>query len=195
MIKPIPIGAPDYVFKCNILAIVRQEMQIGDKIKTFEWAMRAPGTRLIYHDKKNDKFLLMKEYRREHDSEDLRLPGGKVFDLLEDYITFLQDKGDLKVFSREAAINEGVQETGLKPQNIELYTISSNGTTMEWDLYYYTVTSYNQEQTQFELGEDITTAWYSADEIMNSIKSGDFHEDRSLAILVKYLLQQNLIKT
>lgn len=65
-------------------------------VKTFEKARRAPGTRLIIP-VGEDSILLTKEYRQEVDGYDFRLPGGKVFDSLEEYNSFLQSDEDIIV--------------------------------------------------------------------------------------------------
>ena len=58
-------------------------MKLGDKKMTFEKARRAPGVRLLII--KKNKILITKEYRDEIGEFDYRLPGGKVFDKLEEY--------------------------------------------------------------------------------------------------------------
>jgi 8-oxo-dGTP pyrophosphatase MutT (NUDIX family) len=45
--------------------------------------------RLIITD--GDKILLTKEFRRELNQEDYRLPGGKVFDTLKEYNAYRQN--------------------------------------------------------------------------------------------------------
>lgn len=52
--------------------------------RVFEVARRAPGVRVIVHDAKEQKVLLTREFRRELDAWDYRLPGGKVFDTLNE---------------------------------------------------------------------------------------------------------------
>ena len=56
--------------------------------RVFELARRAPGVRLIICDRQNKTILLTKEFRQELDGWDYRLPGGKVFDSLDEYEAF-----------------------------------------------------------------------------------------------------------
>jgi len=58
------------------------------KTWTLEFARRSPGTRLIIE--KGDKIILSREFRHELGSYDYRLPGGKVYDSLDEYNKALQ---------------------------------------------------------------------------------------------------------
>ena len=71
------------VFQGKIIEVVQQLVKIGDKELTWEIARRSPGVRMIICD--GDKILLTKEFRRELDMIDYRLPGGKVCDTLVEY--------------------------------------------------------------------------------------------------------------
>ena len=73
----------DIVFQWKIIEVVQQTVKIGDKELLREIAKRSPWVRLIICD--GDKILLTKEFRRELDTRDYRLPGGKVFDTLKEY--------------------------------------------------------------------------------------------------------------
>src|SRR5690348_11852646 len=46
---------------------------------------RAAGVRIIIPNKEDGKILLTREFRRELNNWDWRLPGGKVFDSLEEF--------------------------------------------------------------------------------------------------------------
>jgi len=58
-------------------------MKGGDKEVVFETARRAPGVRLIIV--RDGQMLITREFRNELDDYDYRLPGGKVFDTLDEY--------------------------------------------------------------------------------------------------------------
>ena len=67
------------LFRGKIIEVVEKDIE-GRK---FEIARRSPGVRIIIRD--GNKILITKEYRYEHNSYDYRLPGGKVFDTLEEF--------------------------------------------------------------------------------------------------------------
>ena len=60
------------VFQGKLIEVVHQLVKVGDKELTWEIARRSPGVRLIICDQ--DKILLTKEFRREYDGFDYRLP-------------------------------------------------------------------------------------------------------------------------
>ena len=81
----------------------------------FEAAVRAPGVRLMIETEKNGiKALLMtKEIRREADGYDFRLPGGKVFDSLDELDQHSESGTDILPIAEAAAKKEGKQEAGI----------------------------------------------------------------------------------
>lgn len=175
----------------KIIEVVHQPMLVGDKEVTFETARRSPGTRLIIQSE--DKILLSREYRSELEDYDYRLPGGKVFDTLKEFNE--SDKDNLTTLAMEAAKKEGREETGLEITDLELITISKAGSTVAWDLYYFEVKSFSELQSGQELedGEDITIQWVSIDDLKSLILRDKLKEDRSVGVLFKYLLRNDLI--
>ena len=65
---------------------VEEEFNVDGKIKQVKRNMvrRPPGIRALIVNE-NEQILLSKEFRYELNDWDFRLPGGKVFDSLEDY--------------------------------------------------------------------------------------------------------------
>lgn len=86
------INSEQIDYSGSIFEIVRQEQPDG---RFFEIARRAPGVRLIITDKEQEKLLLTREFRQELQDWDYRLPGGKVFDTLEEYSKFRDSGGDM----------------------------------------------------------------------------------------------------
>ena len=82
-------GPEEVVYKGKIFEVVKQPMKAGEKKMVFESARRSPGTRLLIV--KNNQMLITKEFRSELDDFDYRLPGGKVFDTLDEYDKHLND--------------------------------------------------------------------------------------------------------
>ena len=175
----------DVVFQWNIIEVVQQTVKIWDKEVIWEIARRSPGVRLIVCD--GDKVLLTKEYRKELDAYDYRLPGGKVFDTLEEYNLH---KNDILLYALSAATRECQEETWLIPQDISLYYTSKAWATIEWDLYYYVVEKFtvHEKGQQLELGEDIQLERKNKDEILEIIKSWYMQEDRSVGVLMRYVM-------
>ncbi len=117
----------------RIIELIEYEVDLGNKKKMFELARRAPGVRMIFE--RDGEILLTREFRGENDGYDYRLPGGKVFDLIEECRSY---RGDLFEAARNAAVIEAQEECGIvvEEENLILLKVSHCGATMEWDLYY-----------------------------------------------------------
>jgi ADP-ribose pyrophosphatase len=187
--KPTPIEAEQYQYKGKIVAVVTQRMKVGDKEILFERARRSPGTRLIVFSKKG-KVMLTEEHRTELGEVDYRLPGGKVFDTLDEYLTFVESKGDMLEAAKKAAILEAKQETGLIVTELEHFYTSKAGATVDWDLFYFVIKEYEEAEGGQELdglGEDIKVGWYKREEAIEIALSGKMKEDRSVGVLLRFL--------
>ncbi|OGG53353.1 hypothetical protein A2851_00030 [Candidatus Kaiserbacteria bacterium RIFCSPHIGHO2_01_FULL_53_29] len=187
MVIPIPSGPEKVTYQGKIIEVVEQPMRVGEKTINFEFARRAPGTRLIIptHD---GKIILTKEYRPEIKDYDFRLPGGKVFDTLKEYNSFLKTNGDIKAKAHEAAVKEAREEVGIVAGDAELFGISKCGTTVEWDLYYFVVRSYTEETGQdLEAGEDIAVVPTTLANAKEMCLDGRIQEERSALMLLRYL--------
>jgi len=184
---PVKDGGEEVVFQGKIIEVVRQPMRIGEKQVKFEFARRSPGTRLIIVDKQASKILLTKEYRTELQNYDYRLPGGKVFDTLDEYNQFLKSNKDILEPATERAKTEAREETGIIVNSIKHFYTSVNGATVVWDLFYFVIDDWQQADQQLEHGEDIEVEWLSFADAQNLAVSGKMSEDRSVGVLLRWL--------
>jgi DNA-binding NarL/FixJ family response regulator len=75
-----------------LLELVSQEVTVEGVTKMFEFARRAPGVRMIISAQDGSgKILLTREYRPSLERYDYRLPGGKVFDSLQELHEHIED--------------------------------------------------------------------------------------------------------
>jgi 8-oxo-dGTP pyrophosphatase MutT (NUDIX family) len=172
------------VFSGKIGEVVHVEQPDG---RVFEKFRRPPGVRLVIVSP-DKKLLITKEFRSETSNYDLRLPGGKVCDSLDEYHSLLISDKDMLEAAKEVAIKESLEETGLQIQNPELITIAKAGATVEWDLYYFLVKDYTKQEQKLEVGEDIEVLWLSIDEVKQSINDGKVQEWRSVGVLLGRIL-------
>lgn len=173
--------------KGKLFELVRQTQEDG---RVFEIARRAPGVRLIIHDADAKKVLLTKEYRSELEDWDFRLPGGKVFDTLEEYDVHRQAGDDIVEAAKAQAIREAQQEAGVEIDELTLYKKSVLGATVEWDLYIFETTEWQLkvEGQELEVGEKIEADnWFTYDEARTLILSGAMQEERTALILLQWL--------
>lgn len=168
-----------------IIEVVQQEVEIGGKVKTFECARRSPGTRLIIE--KGEQILLTREFRRELGTYDFRLPGGKVYDTLEEYSAALESGVDIEEEAKKAAAREAREEVGVQAESLTLVHKSVLGATVVWDLYYFVVSHFTQTEQELEDGEDITFAFYDREEVRRMCLSGEVSEERSALVLLRHI--------
>jgi 8-oxo-dGTP pyrophosphatase MutT (NUDIX family) len=158
--------------------------------RTFELARRAPGVRVIISDRSREKVLLTKEFRRELNDTDYRLPGGKVFDSLPEYEAFLLSGKDISVPAATKAIAESAEEAGIDVEDVELYKKSTLGATVQWDLFVFEATNWAPRAAgqSLEPGEQVEeVAWVSYDDAKAKILNGEMAEERIALILLQWL--------
>lgn len=172
--------------------------RIGEVIHTpqpdgriFERYRRSPGVRLIIVSP-DKKILITKEVRDEVKGVDLRLPGGKVRNSMDEYDELLASGADLTDAARAAAIQEAAEETGLVVRNLEHLTTAHAGATVEWDLYYFLVREYELHHAgqQLKEDEDIEVTWMGAAEVRKAIRESHMQEWRSVGVLLGLVLPQ-----
>ncbi len=160
----------------------------GDRV--FEKARRSPGVRALIVS--GERILLSKEYRTEIGGFDFRLPGGKVFDRLEEYKQHISE--DLISYAKEAVKKEVREEVGLLVNDPKLLKVSKAGATVEWDLYYFLISDFevNKKGQELEDGEDISFSWYTLKEVEGICTSGRMQEDRSVGVVLSYLIKKKV---
>lgn len=185
---PIPVGEEKIVYKGKLFEVVEQTMKAGDREFHIELVRRPPGTRLIIVSE-DKKILLTQEYRIELKDWDIRLPGGKVFDSSQEYNEFLKSGKDITEKAAEAAKKEAHEEAGLEVEEMQYFLTSHCGVSVIWDLYFFVVTKYQEhaDGQKLEVGENIKLKWISFTEARTLCLEGKIREDRSVAVLLKYL--------
>ncbi len=171
--------------KGKIIEVFQRDVEEKGKPKVFEFARRSPGTRLIIS--RDKKVLLIKEFRHERDGYDYRLPGGKVYDSLDEYKNALELGVDINEAAKVAAIKEAHEEVGVDVKNIEFFHKSICGATVIWDLFYFVVTDFELGKQNLEDGEDITFEFLDFEQVKEMCLDGSVAEERSALVLLRYL--------
>jgi ADP-ribose pyrophosphatase len=169
----------------KIIEVVQKEVEQNGKTKTFEFARRSPGTRLIIP--KDGDILLAKEFRHELKGYDYRLPGGKVYDTLDEYNTALSSNIDINKAAEHAAAKEAREEVGIQVKDVSFIHKSVCGATVVWDLFYFVVNDFEEGKQELEEGEDITFEFVDRDRVKQMCLDGSISEERSALILLRYL--------
>lgn len=184
-------------YKGKLFEVVSEPVEIDGKTFEFEKVRRSPGVRLIMKDGQGN-ILLTREFRRELSNFDYRLPGGKVFDSLDEFNEFKQSKGDIIEKAKQAALKEAKEETGFVPDALEHHSISKLGATVEWDLHYFVAfVDRSQQGTQeLETGENIEVVWFGEEEVKKLIlEPNKFSEERSVATLMRFFASGKTAET
>jgi ADP-ribose pyrophosphatase len=187
MKKITPAGPEKIVYQGKLFEVVEQPMNVDSKIKNFEYARRAPGTRIIII--KDNKILITKEHRHEHKDYDYRLPGGKVFDSLKEYNLAVSNKTDLIKSATIAAKKECYEEVGIIVNNLDLFKVTKAGATIKWDLYYFVTSDFKESAKGQNLdeGEVIKPHWFTFDKVKQLCIHGKMKEYRSVGVLLSFL--------
>ncbi len=174
------------IAKGNLFELIQIERPDG---RVFEVARRAPGVRVIIADKDKQRILLSKEYRQELNDWDYRLPGGKVYDSLEEYEIARQKDSDIMAAVKQKTIAEAAEEVGISMIDAEFIRKSTLGATVEWDLYIMEAVGWSQLDSQaLEEGEQIIAdQWFDFKEAEQMIFNGQMQEDRVALILLQWL--------
>lgn len=172
-------------YQGRIVELVEFEVEQGGKKMVFEKARRSPGVRLIIP--KDGSILLSREERQEIGGYDDRLPGGKVFDTLEEYNKALATGTELKEAARQAAIREAREEVGIEVTDLTFFHKSVCGTTVEWDLFYFVVHNFTETTQELEAGEDISVNFIENEQVRRMCLDGSMSEERSALTLLRYL--------
>ncbi|MBI3887742.1 NUDIX hydrolase [Candidatus Microgenomates bacterium] len=192
---PRSVSDERVVFKGNIFAIAQQDTEVAPgKVRVFERCYRTPGVRGIVLSEDKQKVLLTKEMNRyDQKISDIRLPGGKVFNKLEDFLNAKNNNLDVEKISHEAMKNELIEEAGIEVLKLKLLekTLCNGG--VELDLYYYIVEKYNVLPSQkLDEIERIVREWFTIDQAVDLCLSMDstnrINEDRSRGVLLPFLL-------
>ena len=178
----------EVVFSGKIGEVVHTTQPDG---RVFERYRRPPGTRLVIVTPEK-KLIMTREHRQETGGVDLRLPGGKVCDSLTEYHELLESGQNIIVAAKEAATKEGSEEVGVTVSNLSLLTKATAGATVEWDLYYFMTSDYQENASgqNLEHGEQIERVQLSAPEIRQAINNGEMQEWRSVGVLLALVLPQ-----
>ncbi|MSR87862.1 MAG: NUDIX domain-containing protein [Candidatus Zambryskibacteria bacterium] len=173
-------------YKGKMFEIFDREIEREGKRKlTVEIARRSPGTRLIIA--KGNKILLTKEYRHEIGEYDFRLPGGKVYESLEEYNAALESDANIMEAAKSGAIKEAWEEAGIKTRDVTFLQKSICGMTIVWELFYFLVNNFDEDVQHLEEDEDIQVEWIDRDKAREMCLNGSMKEERSALVLLKYL--------
>jgi ADP-ribose pyrophosphatase YjhB (NUDIX family) len=178
------------VAKGKIFELIHVEQPDG---RVFEIARRAPGVRIIIADKTDRKILLTKEFRQELSDWDYRLPGGKVYDTLDEYEAARRSGEAMLAAVKRKTVAEAREEAGIEVEEAELFKKSTLGATVEWDLFVMEAQGWHKSEVgqALEQGEQIVAdEWFDFEQAEQMIYEGKMQEERVALILLQWFKSQ-----
>lgn len=173
-------------YKGKIFAIVKLEQPNGE---VWEIARRTPGVRIIVKNS-DGTYKLSNEFRHEHGTHVFRLPGGKMFDKLDEFLKFSDTASDDDLLKRAEldALREAKEELGVENvKSIRFIEKAVIGSTVEWDLYVFEISDFEVGEQKTHGMEIIAPVDLTRQQIFEAIESGEFNEDRIVPVLLRYL--------
>ena len=86
------------------------------------------------------------------------------------------------------------EEIGLIVSNPQLIKVSLAGSGVVWDLYYFEIKDYRKDENGPQLEEEEIIngyEWFKFEDIVKMCKSNEIHEDRTVGVLLTYILNSN----
>ncbi len=163
------------IYDGKILKLELDKVICNDNITSYREIIRHNGGSSVLCIKEN-KVLLIKQYRYAYNEIIYELPAGKL-EINED--------------PQEAAIRELEEETGYKALNIKYLThiYPTCGYTNE-KIYLYLVTDFIETKTNFDIDENIDKIWIDLNEVLNMIKQGIIRDAKTICAINLYLLNK-----
>ena len=122
---------------------------------------------------KDDKILLIKQFRYPYHKELYEIPAGKIEKAEDPYNT---------------ALRELEEEAGLKASKLsDLGYIYPTCGYSDEVIYLYLATDFTKTKTQFDEDEDISSRWYTKEEVLKMIENNDIVDAKTLVAIFKYL--------
>ncbi len=122
---------------------------------------------------KDDKILLIKQFRYPYQKDIYEIPAGKIEIGEEPYNT---------------ALRELEEECGYKANSlISLGYIYPTCGYSDEIIYLYLANDFIKTKTNFDIDEDINSYWFSKDEVLEMIKNKEIVDAKTIIAIFKYL--------
>ena len=198
MTDSIQVLRDKVLFSGKLIDIASRTLRVSregvETVYSIEVARRPPGVRILVHNA--GKYLLLKEFRSELGRWDYRLAGGKIFESQSQHLAFLVSGDDILDAASGAVVAEAREELGIKVHSATILRKSSAGATIDWDLYFFQVLSFEEipQGPSPESTELLVAEWHGHTSVLELIKSGEFSEDRSIGLLLQDMLQRGILQ-
>ena len=122
---------------------------------------------------KDDKILLIKQFRYPYQKDIFEIPAGKVELNEEPYNTALRELEEECAYKANSLISLG-------------YIYPTCGYSDEI-IYLYLANDFIKTKTNFDIDEDINSYWFNKDEVLEMIKNKEIVDAKTIVAIFKYL--------
>ena len=157
------------VYDGKIIKVKKDKVLLPNKKESFREIVEHSGGACVLCEKE-DKILLVKQFRYAYNKEIWEIPAGKINKGEEPYLT---------------ALRELEEEGGIKAESAELlYEIyPSPGYTSE-KIYLYKVNDFLVTKQHLDEDEFLSGKWFGKEELKNMIKGGEIKDGKTLIALL-----------
>lgn len=115
-----------------------------------------------------------------------------MFDTLKEYKKALKRSENIFGYAIEAAKRECFEETGLITKKIRHIHTTTSGATVIWDLFYFVIDEFKKCKNGQNLENDevVRLKWKTFEEVKQMCLSKEIKEDRTVGVLLRFLLAQ-----
>ncbi len=157
------------IYDGKIIKVKKDKVLLPNGKEAFREIVNHSGGACVLCEK-DEKILLVKQFRYAYNKEVWEIPAGKINPGEEPYLT---------------ALRELEEEGGIKANSAQLlYEIyPSPGYTSEI-IYLYKVTDFITTKTHFDEDEFLSGKWFSKEQLKNMMKSGEIKDGKTLIALL-----------
>ncbi len=167
--------AKNYIYRGKILNLRRDDAELPDgKPCVREIVEHSGGAGILYV--KDEKVLLVKQFRYAYGEEILEIPAGKL------------NKGEDPSLT---AARELEEETGFYPEKTKhLFTIYPSPGYTDEKIYIYLAENVRQGKIHLDEGEFVSAEFYPLNEAEQMINDGRIKDAKTIIALQRYLLTE-----
>ena len=161
-----------YVYNGKIINVRKDKVIFPDDKTSYREVVEHKGGSCVLCEK-DDKILLVSQYRYAIDKTIWEIPAGK------------KDEGET---SDITAIRELEEECGYRAKSVELlYSVYPTPGYDNELIYIYKAKDIVKTQTNFDEGEYIESKWFSKQEIKEMLKTGEINDAKTIIALLTAL--------
>ena len=162
----------NYIFHGKIINLRKDDVCLPDGKNAIREVVEHSGGSCVYCEK-DDKVLLVRQFRYPYKEELLEIPAGKL------------NKGE---DPKTTAIRELEEEGGIKAEKVELlFTVYPTPGYTNEKIYIYRATGLTQTEKNLDEDEFLESVWVEKSKLKQMIKNGEIKDGKTLIALLSQI--------